>query len=926
MKTQSCFRYKVMAFLAIWVALAPRVASGADYYVNSVDGSDDNRGAIASPWKSIAKISDYAFKPGDAVHFARGSQFVGGFIISSSGQAGAPITFTTYGTAAAPPRFMNPDPTALNASVIQIRGSYIVVDGLYFHDCAAVPGSGGMQPFGAVPVLAGDPQSTGAVFIAAGANNNVVRNIEITGSAVGIRVQGQQNLITRNYIHHNSTPTAPYGGPIGIAVGNSNNEISYNRVVDNGAQSSDNEAIAILLEDRRYAKDDIRVHHNYSLRNGRFLEVVARLSESRRATGSAAFSFKNLTVAYNVSDEFGAFFRLSVPEMSGGRLENNTVVLTRGGNEAGPPRSAMDLGLLGGGMPAMLTYRNNIFYLGPNYQVSPHVDFSHDHNVYYRTDGTTQAWAILGSNASLGAGDKIGNPRFVDYDTEYARNPGGFRDLRLRSNSPAVDAGANLGYTKDHDNNPVPTGAGPDTGAYEQGALLAAGAPPKAIVEAANPTNWKLPAAKTPTDSASSGRAYCVDSNKGVDSNPGTTAQPWKTLRNLNDRAFQPGDTIYFARGSDFVGGVLFSSSGKRSSPITLTAYGSGPAPRFSNPDFSVLNGNAIQVSGSYIVIEELYFHHCAPPSGGRGGAQKVGAVFIKPEAHHVVVRNCEITKSPMTIHVYGQYNLITHNYIHDNDEWPRGVGWVAVGIMISNSNNEVSYNLITRCWQPSEGYGGGDGGAIEIDDRTYAKSNIYVHHNRTWANQGFLETVGGVTSIEDNVVVSYNVTDDYQSFILCGNCSNFRVENNTVIRVLNNGSWNGVFRIGRTFPASLRNNIFVVANASRVFEGRDTGTAMQMHDHNLFFSMDGSEEPQGRGVPLAQGEIVADPMFVDFGNRDLRLREGSPAIEAGINLGHSIDFENRPVPLGFAPDLGAYETDHSSGMVVQRNERPNPR
>jgi hypothetical protein len=263
-----------------------------------------------------------------------------------------------------------------------------------------------------------------------------------------------------------------------------------------------------------------------------------------------------------------------------------------------------------------------------------------------------------------------------------------------------------------------------------------------------------------------------------------------------------------------------------------------------------------------------------------------------------------------MCIHVYGQYNLITHNYVHDNDEWPADVGWVSVGIMICNSNNEAAYNLVTRCWQASERYGGGDGGAFELDDRTYPKANIYIHHNRTWANQGFLETVGGVTSVEDNIVIEHNVSDDYQSFVLCGNCSNLRIENNTVLRVLNNGSWNGMFRFGRWFPASIRNNIFVVANATKVFEGRDTGTGYQMHDHNLFFSTDAppAEEPQGRGVPLGQGEIIADPMFVDFQNRDLRLREGSPAIDAGIDLGHAIDFDGNPVPAGFAPDIGAYE------------------
>jgi hypothetical protein len=913
-----------LAHLALWVMLAPLVGSAADYYVNSVDGADGNPGTVASPWKSIAKVNGYAFEPGDVVHFARGSQFVTGMVISRSGEPGKPITFTSYGTAAAPPRFTNPDSTALNGNAIQITGSHIIVEQLYFYDCAAPPPIGEMQPFGAAAVPAGDPLSSGAVMIAAGANHDIVRDVEITGSPLGIRVSGQHNLIARNFIHDNRAPATQPGGPVGIVVGNSSNEVSYNRIVDSGVQDKDNASIAILLDGRRYSKDDVSIHHNYSLRNGRFLEVAARAAEPRREAASEAFSVRNLRVSYNVSDEYGSFIRISVPEMSGVRLENNTIVLTRIGEEPASPRAAIDLSPIGRGVPDMLAYRNNIFFLGPGHQVSPHTDFPHDHNLYCRTDGIKQAWAILGSNASLGSGDRIANPRFIDYDTEYSRNPGSFRDLRLRNNSPAVDAGVNLGYTKDHDNNPVPTGAAPDIGAYEQGALLLVETPPKAIVEAAEPANWKLLAPKTPSNVSAAGRSYYLDSIKGSDDNPGTIAQPWRSLRSLSGRIFQPGDTIYFARGSEFIGGLAISSSGRQGSPITFTAYGSGPAPRFSNPDYGLLNGNAFQITGSYIVVDDLYFHHCAtPPPGTRGGAQKIGAIFVKPEAQHVAVRNCELTKTPMTIHVYGRYCLISHNYIHDNDEWPSDVGWVAVGIMVCNSDNEVSYNLITRCWQPSATYGGGDGGAIELDDRTYPKANIFIHHNRSWANQGFLETVGGVTSIEDNIVVSYNVVDDYQSFILCGNCSNFRVENNTVIRVLNNGSWSGVFRFGRTYPASLRNNIFVVANAARVFEGRDTGTDLQMHDHNLFFGVDGTEEPQGKAVRLSDGEMVADPLFVDFANRDLHLRDGSPAIDAGINLGHSIDFENRPVPSGFAQDMGAYELRRVPQGGIERGQKP---
>ena len=64
------------------------------YYVDSKTGSDQGSGTIDAPWKTLEKIHNRIFSPGDSVCFARGSVFQGGFIISSSGEPDNPITFT----------------------------------------------------------------------------------------------------------------------------------------------------------------------------------------------------------------------------------------------------------------------------------------------------------------------------------------------------------------------------------------------------------------------------------------------------------------------------------------------------------------------------------------------------------------------------------------------------------------------------------------------------------------------------------------------------------------------------------------------------------------------------------------------------------------------------------------------------------------
>jgi len=403
----------------------------------------------------------------------------------------------------------------------------------------------------------------------------------------------------------------------------------------------------------------------------------------------------------------------------------------------------------------------------------------------------------------------------------------------------------------------------------------------------------------------------------GDDENPGTKKLPWKTLAAVNDKEFAPGDTVYFARGSKFEGGFVVSSSGTRERPIIFTAYGEGHAPIFTNPRYSNLNGNAIRITGDYVVIDGLYFYNC-PKSPVSEGIKTLGAVFIALGADHNVVRNCEMTKTPIGIQVYGQHCLVTRNYIHDNNVSIRP-HWGPVCVFVNTSNNEVSYNRFENYSAPSNEYGH-DGGAIEINDRDFPKENIHIHHNWSSRNQGFIEWVGRVK--QDNFWIHHNVCDDYQSFLgFTGPCTNMRVENNTVIRVRAHDKpdsedvvfWSYFDNENITF----RNNIFVYdpSHIEAVFS-----RGKFPRDHNLYYRTDNPRvEDQaslaaynryvlGGGAWLGNGDKIGDPLFVDFEKRDLRLRADSPAVDAGIDLGYNLDFDGNPIPSGSAPDMGAYE------------------
>ncbi|MCA1639690.1 MAG: hypothetical protein LC768_15390 [Acidobacteria bacterium] len=383
---------------------------------------------------------------------------------------------------------------------------------------------------------------------------------------------------------------------------------------------------------------------------------------------------------------------------------------------------------------------------------------------------------------------------------------------------------------------------------------------------------------------------YYVNSRFGNNDNSGTTKETaWKSLKNLSNK-FLPGDNILFARGSSYTGGFVFTSSGTAEKPIVFSSYaveadvilktprkeltpffekyGGGPAPSFTNPDWNVLNGNIFRIEGSYVVIDGLYFHdNTNPPESDHKNknVQKLGAVYLALGTHHNVVKNCEFFHTPVGIKMKGTDNLITRNYLHDATVM-MARSWGPIAIMIVSGQNEISFNRIENYGTYGGPYGS-DGGVIELDgvDDNFNANDINIHHN-----------------------TSVNNVDRFVFWTF--------------------------YPAGNSFI--VRNNIFVIPNDMKVFgpfvkPAGDVRVATRStigehpHDHNLYYS---PGNPDPIGVPAGKGDIIADPLFVDYENRNFRLKEDSPARDKGVKLGYTVDLDNYPLLGKNSTDIGAYE------------------
>lgn len=214
-------------------------------------------------------------------------------------------------------------------------------------------------------------------------------------------------------------------------------------------------------------------------------------------------------------------------------------------------------------------------------------------------------------------------------------------------------------------------------------------------------------------------------------------------------------------------------------------------------------------------------------------------------------------------------YNLIVGNEIGRE----LGYGWGG-GVIVFNVGSRAifSYNIITDNYAPSIGSG------VFIDEGATA----VIEHDLIYANQ--CNERGGVGIYADGGYDGGSTVFINQTTIVDNDCPT---------------------SVGGNAVYVEYNSVVAISNSILWGNGWDDVIADDTSDVSATYTLSG-ETIEG------EGNFSADPLFVDAANRDYRLSENSPAIDAGDP---TAPFDAEPEPNGGRADLGAYgNTGEASG------------
>ena len=350
---------------------------------------------------------------------------------------------------------------------------------------------------------------------------------------------------------------------------------------------------------------------------------------------------------------------------------------------------------------------------------------------------------------------------------------------------------------------------------------------------------------------ASTGGAFYV-ATTGDDANPGTLAQPWKTIQKAMN-ALQPGQTAYVRAGTYESGGTFGTSNDSQYWSVNCTA--TGPCSIVAYPGERPVIHGWIKFTGSYLRLS--------------------GFIIEGPLTRDVT--SCTERRA-MQIEFSGGHDVeISHNEIRNND--------YHAGIYLAGVNHvQIRNNYIH------------DNGRFTISsDPCTGSSTWNVDHGIYWSS-----TNGGGNLVAENVF-EHNRGHGIQ---LYPGAVDVIVVQNTFIT---NGN-SGVYLSSSSDRITVINNIVAYNTGNQQMQIL-SGSGNVVMRNVVYSPNSGWNAIENSTSSVVTDNTFADPLFVNMGGQDYHVLSGSPAINRALlaySLTYAMDGQVRP--QGAAPDIGAYE------------------
>ena len=253
------------------------------------------------------------------------------------------------------------------------------------------------------------------------------------------------------------------------------------------------------------------------------------------------------------------------------------------------------------------------------------------------------------------------------------------------------------------------------------------------------------------------------------------------------------------------------------------------------------------------------------------------------------------VITSPNTTYCRGFSTGGPDGACQNNEIYRNVVRNTSVRNQIAGDHNLVYYNVIdTVRNSPVSGFTS-TGQGISIEELSVHNS----HHNRIYNNliyntdeEGLrVEDFGAGVAISKNEIVNNIIVD-------CGRSSSSFA--NVALKV-DNGVGQNIYR----------NNLVYASGVSEVVSYRGNSvSAVEFNGHN------------GANGDIIEDNLQDDPLFVSLSGRDFQILEGSPCVDAGIEVGLSVDFKGTAVPQGDGVDVGVFESFFNATPEPPRNFR----